>query len=123
MSHYRHDRFSSEAGLLEVKRSRTPADQTSMEFDTLGAIEARVREARQIPLTGDVRLDPDDVRPLIQQLRAATRGTTAEKPSKKLEALILKGRKVPFVDQVRFSRRRALKLLGEVSSHFAAARM
>jgi hypothetical protein len=84
--------------------------------EVMDAIEAQLRQARPIPLTADARLDPAELHPLLQELLAATRGTPAEKPAGKLERLISKGRKVPLTDQVRFNRRKALKLLGLVRS-------
>ena len=84
-------------------------DEARVDLDLVDAIESRIISARPIPLTGDVRLDPDEVEPLVHELRDVALGTSAEQSAGKLERLVLGARKVPLTDQVRFNRRKALK--------------
>ncbi len=84
--------------------------------DALDALDGVLGEAPSIPLTTEVRVDPDSVRPAIEMVRAETVGTASSAQAEDLAKVLLEGRPVPMTDQVRVDRDRARRLLARLRS-------
>lgn len=99
---------------------RTPPDASPMQIrgagDALDALDGVLGEAPSIPLTTEVRVDPDSVRPAIEMVRAETVGTASSAQAEDLAKVLLEGRPVPMTDQVRVDRDRARRLLARLRS-------
>ena len=81
---------------------------TSQAFERLAAALGR---ARQVPLTGQIRIEPDEAIGLLDQARAEM--PLATSALERLEALIEAGRPIPLSAEVRIDRRTALSALKE----------
>lgn len=86
--------------------------------DAIDALDGILVEAPAIPLTGWVRVDPAEVTPLLDAVRAGAGGTASSDQAEKLAAVVLGDRPVPFTSQVRVDRKRARRLLAGLRSGF-----
>ena len=84
--------------------------------DALDALDAALAAAPVIPLTGWVRVDPAEVVPLVDEIRAAATASGSADQAEELAEVVLGDRPVPFTSQLRVDRRRARKLLARLRS-------
>jgi hypothetical protein len=81
----------------------------------LEKLREMLANARPIPLTDDVRLDPDALLQVLGEIEATMPGLIEGSESgQDLRKLILSARRVPFTDQVRVNHRKAVRLIEEL---------
>ncbi|HET6830756.1 MAG TPA: hypothetical protein VFH44_05335 [Solirubrobacterales bacterium] len=107
-------------GSNQSNPARWPATPGSGSRDALEALEATLAAAPEIPMTAWIRVEPETVVPLVEEVRAAARATSASDQAERLAQVVLGGRRVPFTDQIRVDRRRAMKALSCLRSRLAA---
>jgi hypothetical protein len=105
-------------GERRVRSAMLPRASASRMRDAIDALDGILVEAPAIPLTGWVRVDPAEVTPLLDAVRAGAGGTASSDQAEKLAAVVLGDRPVPFTSQVRVDRKRARRLLAGLRSGF-----
>ncbi len=82
-----------------------------MTSQALERLVAVIEGAKQVPLTGQIRIEPDEAIGLLDQARAEI--PLATPALERLEALIEAGRPIPVSGEVRIDGRSALSALNE----------
>jgi hypothetical protein len=80
-------------------------------------LDKQIRQARQVPLTDQVRVEKEEMRSTLEEMRTeATRvGLTAVLPPiAELDAALRDARPVPLTDQVRLPRENLEKIADEI---------
>jgi hypothetical protein len=78
----------------------------------LEQLVAAIESAKRIPLTGQIRVDPEEMNRVLESARVEL--PQAARQLDRLEDLIAAGMPVPLTPEVRIDRRRALSLLKKV---------
>jgi hypothetical protein len=78
-----------------------PPKETGELLVAIDALDDAVHRARYLPLTEQVRFEPDELRELVARVRAAAHGERITPALDELDALIARARPVPLTDQVR----------------------
>lgn len=100
----------------QKKLAQPPVSTGAHGRDVLNELATALAEAPVIPLTDWVRVDPEIVRPLVEEVRAAAVATPGSGQAEKLAQIVLGDRPLVFTDQVRVDRRRAQKAIAELRS-------
>ena len=104
-----------------TQRAEPPRTAGAHGRNAIDELETVSGAAPAIPLTGSARVDPSEIAPLVEEVRAAAVGSPGSDQAEKLARLVLGGRAVPLTDQVQVDRRRALKTLAKLRSSFGQA--
>jgi hypothetical protein len=92
---------------VRLDAASTPSLERS---DAISALDELLATAPAIPLTGQVRVDPDEVAPLVGAVRATVADAGFPGQADDLAQAIL-GCRIPFTGQLQVDRRRARRLL------------
>lgn len=87
--------------------------------EALEELSAAIDGARAVPLTGSVRMEVEQLRPLVAAVRAAAPTAELAKEADDLARAVLEGPRIPLTDQRRIDPRRARKLIARLRGRIA----